>query len=472
LDAAANVSAPVDVAFTIDQSAPVVAITQPANNSTGNAFPAVAGTVSDNLTGVARVELSIRRQADNAFWDGANWSGAPVALATALNGTNWSRDSGLPPGAEGVYFLTATAFDNVGNNAASATVTFTLVTLIVDRIAPTISITSLRNGATLRNLPTIGGTANDTGGSGLWRVEMVVQRAQDKKFWSGRSWGVNSVRLPATLSGNGWKCSVMPTGANLKDDLYTLVAVAYDRQWNRGTTIIRVGVDSRPPEVVWTAPLPGSRLASLPTLSGRVTDAFAGVSAVDIVIQRRSDRFFWNGRTWQSTSARLPALRKGTALSQTWTLGSNLPSGANLVAGSYDLVAVAYDKSNNRSSAVSTIVITSTTTAASTTATSTTRQATPSALSRAALQNSDTVVLQFVSALDATDAGNPANYEVRVNGVPVSVESASYSASTSRVALSLENALQAGDIVTVEWRDLLNGTGQPLASGEVTLTAP
>ena len=94
----------------------------------GCATPAVGdicGTASDS-SGVSGVTVSIKRNSDNLYWDGAAFTSVPEVKNNATGTTSWSYP--LPASAltDGVsYTITSRGTDNAGNEEASSVVTFT-----------------------------------------------------------------------------------------------------------------------------------------------------------------------------------------------------------------------------------------------------------------------------------------------------------------------------------------------------------
>lgn len=106
----------------IDQNAPMVSITAPANGATISRLPYIAGQVTDTGgSGVASVQLLLRRVSDGRYYSGSGWVTNATPLASTVSGQTWVRRSGLPSGAAltaGGYRLTATAFDRAGNRSS------------------------------------------------------------------------------------------------------------------------------------------------------------------------------------------------------------------------------------------------------------------------------------------------------------------------------------------------------------------
>ncbi|HEX8550340.1 MAG TPA: choice-of-anchor Q domain-containing protein [Abditibacteriaceae bacterium] len=218
-----------------DPTAPTVTIKTPAVNGGVKELPAISGTASDNVggSGLLKIQVALRRNSDKLFWNGDAWSTtATVKLAATLTGTSWTRNAGLPSGASllpGSYVAYAYATDKAGN------VRSTYNAFIVDRTLPNIAITTPANGATVTSLPSASGTTSDnSGGSGIARVQVALRRNSDKAFWNGEGWAVTAtVRLPATFSGTAWtKSGGLPSGANLVNGTYGFYAFATDKAGN------------------------------------------------------------------------------------------------------------------------------------------------------------------------------------------------------------------------------------------------
>ncbi|WP_244239108.1 adventurous gliding motility protein AgmC [Corallococcus carmarthensis] len=189
-DAAGNESTPDSSTFTVDTTAPVVAITTPANGSTVGANVTVTGTASGGATSVT------------VSFQGTNYGPIPVDASG-----NWSQ--ALPgPLANGTYTVTAVAVDAVGNTSPTATSTFT-----VNTAAPTVAITTPANGSTLTNpnVTVTGTAANAT------TVTVTFQ---------GTNYG------PITVTGGSWSQALPGPLAN---GSYTVTAVSTNGTTNSST---------------------------------------------------------------------------------------------------------------------------------------------------------------------------------------------------------------------------------------------
>ena len=217
---------------------PTISFRTPTNGTAVNALSAVRGIAQSGISdaSIARVYLYLQRRSDNKFWNGTTWT-TSTPLATDLNGygpRNWSRTTGLPAGAalpEGAYFMAARAYDTSGN-AMSATLNFT-----VDKMSPTVAVTSPAFGSTVSSFNSVSGTTSDNGGSGVVRVEFFMRRNADNKWWNGSAWVATGFPLATTLApisgGQSWRVSSpLPVGANLVDGTYLIGATTFDRVGN------------------------------------------------------------------------------------------------------------------------------------------------------------------------------------------------------------------------------------------------
>ncbi|MDQ3263271.1 MAG: hypothetical protein M3Y59_06385 [Myxococcota bacterium] len=112
----------------LDHTAPVSANTTPGNRATWNGSPSVLGTASDALSGVERVELSLRSVGTNSYWNGTAFAASTETFLSAAGTTSWSYATGGIPFVSGEsYVLRWRAVDvagNVENTAAGWTFTY------------------------------------------------------------------------------------------------------------------------------------------------------------------------------------------------------------------------------------------------------------------------------------------------------------------------------------------------------------
>ncbi len=106
--------------FTFDSSTPTVAVTAPAPDSTVAALASIAGTAADaggTASGVASVQVQLRRFTDGRWWNWFTDQWAAVAVSTVASGTtSWlvtpsnRLKAGLDSGTS--YFIAVRASDN------------------------------------------------------------------------------------------------------------------------------------------------------------------------------------------------------------------------------------------------------------------------------------------------------------------------------------------------------------------------
>lgn len=233
------------ITFKVDTVVPAtLTISSPLNQSAVRSLPIVKGTATDNAggSGIARVEVRLFRPRSGGgyeYWDGTAWVTAIVNLSTTLSGSNWSRSSNLPAGADladGMYSLQVYAWDRAGQMLSRG------ASFRVDAVKPvTLTVSTPANGSTIISLPGISGSvADNTGGSGITRVALWLYRAKSGggyEYWDGSTWGP-AAALTTALSGSTWNCSsVLPAGSDLPAGGYRLMLDALDRAGNR----LRVG---------------------------------------------------------------------------------------------------------------------------------------------------------------------------------------------------------------------------------------
>jgi hypothetical protein len=206
-DAAGNPAVSGDVTFsTLDGTAPSASITSPVSGSTVAGTVTVAASASDNA-GVAGVQFYI---------DGAPIEGEDTTAPYQLT---W--DTG--PVSEGHHTIAARARDAAGHDTISAGVTVT-----IDRTAPSVSITSPANGATVAGSVTIAASASDN--AAVAGVQFTL---------NGANLGNEDTTAPYSVS---WSTTATPDGS------YSLTAVARDAAGHSRTSAsVTVTVANAPP---------------------------------------------------------------------------------------------------------------------------------------------------------------------------------------------------------------------------------
>jgi hypothetical protein len=225
------------VGGTPDTTAPTISLQQPANGATVSGTVTVTATASDNV-GVVGVQ----------FKQGATNIGAEDT--TAPYSVSWNTTTV----ANGSYSLTAIARDAAGNTTTSAVVTVTVSN--TDTTAPTVSITTPANNATVQNTVTVSANASDN--VGVAGVQFKVD---------GANLGAEDTTAPYSVS---WTTTTVANGT------HTLTAMARDAAGNTATsTTVSVTVnnpDTVAPTVSITGPANGATVSGTLTLTATASD--------------------------------------------------------------------------------------------------------------------------------------------------------------------------------------------------------
>lgn len=296
-DAAGNVgqSATVTVKVFNDLTAPTASLTSPGNNMTVGGIVNVSASASDNVA-VSRVEFYL----NNSLLSATNVP--PYAY-------NW--DSKLA--ANGIYTLSAIAYDAAGNAGQSQIVT---VNVFNDLLAPTVAVTAPGSGSTVSGTVTVTASASDN--VGVSKVEFY------------RDGAVVAISSGAPYS-YSWDTTSVANGS------YTLTAKAYDSAGNAGVsqtstvTVSNVIPDTIAPAVSIAYPTSNSKVSGTVALSVNASDN-VGVARVE---------YYLSGNLVGSSSA--------SPFGYSWdsrTVGD----------GNYVLTAKAYDAAGNSATSSGSVV--------------------------------------------------------------------------------------------------------------------
>ncbi len=120
-----------------------------------------------------------------------DWNSLIINRQTGIGVLTWSISTPLM---DGTYQWRVCAHDGFGNGSWSDAWKFT-----VDTTPPTSTVTSPVNDRFYNSLKTISGTAYDLmNGSGLFEVEIVINRLIDDYYWAGVTWVSRKVWLLAS----------------------------------------------------------------------------------------------------------------------------------------------------------------------------------------------------------------------------------------------------------------------------------
>jgi hypothetical protein len=230
----------------VDNAAPVVAISSPADGAV------VAGPVNIFATVTDASAVTVEFLVDGTV---VNTDSTPPSYDTTWDSTT------VP---DGPVTIAARATDAAGNVATSASETLTVANH-VDTAPPAVSLTAPASGVTVGGSSvTVSATASDD--KGVDHVDFRV----------GTNLVGTDTSSPYTIS---WDTTNLPDGAA------TLTAVAVDTSGNETTSAARtVTVDNTGPAVTLTAPADGATVSgNRIALSATATDP-AGIASVAFVI--------------------------------------------------------------------------------------------------------------------------------------------------------------------------------------------
>jgi hypothetical protein len=284
----------VTAAPAVDSTPPSVSITGPTSNPNYDALSStlgVSGTATDNV-GVTAVSWSNDRGGSGSATGTTNWSVSSIALQSGTN------------------VITIRANDAAGNQGTDVlTVTYTPA----DSIAPTVTITTPTNQATLEvssSSMTIGGTASDS--VGVTQVTWVNDRGGSGTSSGTTSWSVSGITLQ--------------TGTNV------LTVRARDAAGNQGTDVLTVTYATSSPTSDTTAPTI--------TIYGPVaTGTYTTTSSVVTLGGMSSDNVGVTAVTW--------ANNRGGAGFSSGTTSWFVPS-VSLQVGPNVITVTAQDAANNK----------------------------------------------------------------------------------------------------------------------------
>ncbi|MEM4724773.1 MAG: hypothetical protein QXP01_07155 [Candidatus Hadarchaeum sp.] len=252
----------------------------------------IRGTASDSGSGVRIVEVALQRASDSWYYDGVSWT-PTVHWITALGTTTWSLP--FTPTVETMYTVTSRATDNTGNVQSVPG----YGVFLYDVTPPQSTITT--TGCFSTWLGAIQGSSSDAL-SGVAYVQLRLQRASDRFYYNGFSWGPAESWI--TASGTTvWSMPFTPT----VETVYTVTAKAVDNCGNEQSALVSstFSYDVTPPQTVVTTT--GCFNSWPGVIQGTASDSVSGVSYVQVSLQRAIDGFYYNGVSWTPVVAWITA---------------------------------------------------------------------------------------------------------------------------------------------------------------------
>ena len=120
--------------FTVDNTPPKSTVTFPmaASYNAASWMGSISGTAADTGgSGLSEIQVSIKRDSDNEYWDGAAFDQSSESFLNASGTTNWTLAFAAANLANGVsYTVHSQANDNAGNVETGPTATFTYNSLL------------------------------------------------------------------------------------------------------------------------------------------------------------------------------------------------------------------------------------------------------------------------------------------------------------------------------------------------------
>jgi hypothetical protein len=195
----------------IDKTNPSSTITFPASGGSYNvagwnagcAAAGFCGTGSDALSGLQKVELSIRQGSGN-YWDGASFGSATEVFLPASGTAAWSYSlAGASFPADGSYTVRVRAVDNAGNVQTPLSRTFTL-----DTAPPETTITASPADPSNSTAPSFSFASSEAGSTFQCSLDGAVFAAcTSPKSYTGRTAGSHTFRVRATDAGGNTDAS-------------------------------------------------------------------------------------------------------------------------------------------------------------------------------------------------------------------------------------------------------------------------
>jgi uncharacterized membrane protein len=177
----------------IDVCTPTSGITTPIDSECYNDLDLISGSANDPVdgTGINKVEVAIKRLADNNYWGGSNWLTAETWL-TASGTTDWSYDCSMVTWTSGKKYSIQSRCTDCADNVE---LPGTEIIIIFDTDLPISTINAPVNNVYLSKLHNISGIASDSGGAKLDFVQVQIKDTNDNKYWDGIIWSFQETWL-------------------------------------------------------------------------------------------------------------------------------------------------------------------------------------------------------------------------------------------------------------------------------------
>ncbi len=292
----------------IDNSKPVSRITNPLNNSFVKRLKQVSVIATDdnftsNQSSVYKVDLVIKRLSDNKYWSRYDWvtSETWLSMSRGYNHTHWIYNTGTILWENNTQYLVrsraADYFNNVETPGYGNMFTITMDTFYTTIIQP-------QNNSWICSLNEIKGyTYYNHTNINITKVQVLIKRYNDSKYWNGANWATTKTWLLAAGNSHwSFNSSQVQWTSGLS---YRLQSRAFDNKSHIEipTYGINFRFDTTLPYSYIMYPTNNSVYKSLVTSYGRAYDTgLPGIASVYVSLIRMSDNYYWNGQQWSSTS--------------------------------------------------------------------------------------------------------------------------------------------------------------------------
>lgn len=323
-------------------------------------FFTVSGASSDDLSGVERVRVRIRRSADfTEYWNGIAWITSAIFVETVVESNGgWSLPD-VDLSLEADYQIRVEAYDFAGNRAVATDNPASNFIVQIDTGEPIIEDTQIPTAQVLvpsggeilgSSSFTVSGASSDDI-SGVDRVRVRIRRDTGfSEYWNGLAWIESAIFVETDVAVDGnWSLSNVDLSV---DADYQIRVEAYDVMGNRATATDNPAVDFIVGERIFddTIPsaqvlVPGNDAAIEPAIfrvSGVASDDTSGVDRVRVRIRRNgSPDEHWSGIQWITSAIFVETV---VAADGSWSL-----SGVDFSEeAGYQIRVEAYDFAGNR----------------------------------------------------------------------------------------------------------------------------
>jgi len=244
-----------------DRTAPTVALTSPANNSTVSGMVTIAANATDNIA-VTRVEFYIDSALDHTV------TTPPYS---------YSVDTSAVP--EGTYILSAKAYDSAGNIGQSANVSTTVSRSLPDTSVPVVNIFTMPTTSTSLTVPVSAFTASDAVGIAGYKIT----ESSTRPLASSSGW-TPTVPTSFTFSAAGARTAyawAKDAAGNVSASLSRNITITLPAPSPTPSPTPTVTPDTTAPSVSITSPASGSFVRGTVTFAVSANDN-VGVKKVEL----------------------------------------------------------------------------------------------------------------------------------------------------------------------------------------------